>query len=42
MGIELLSGARRPGASNRPATEHVLVVGIAAPGLIAGKPFPKP
>jgi sugar lactone lactonase YvrE len=29
---------------NKPApTEHVLeVVGVAAPGLIAGKPFPKP
>jgi hypothetical protein len=26
-----------------PANEHVLVVvGIAAPGLIAGKPFPQP
>jgi hypothetical protein len=31
------------GAKNKPGNEHVLeVVGGAAPGLIAGKPFPKP
>jgi sugar lactone lactonase YvrE len=30
------------GRNNRPAQEHVLkVVGVAAPGLIAGRPFPK-
>jgi DNA-binding beta-propeller fold protein YncE len=31
------------GRGHEPANEHVLeVVGVAAPGLIAGKPFPKP
>jgi hypothetical protein len=31
------------GRNRLPAQEHVLkVVGVAAPGLIAGRPFPKP